>query len=140
MFGDENVLNERLRQLENTIANKVPNTSTYLTKEQQENEQLKKENEILKQRLQMANDPVRVEFEQSDEFQKAFMSNIVSYLYEVNMAGWAQSPYAQRFDAWTKKRLEELKAAKQQPRPQPQPQTQTNFQPQYPTQTNSQGG
>lgn len=106
-YYDDKYLNDRLNKLENITSSS--SNLAYKSQEQTENEQLKRENEMLKQRLQMAADPVRAEFEQSDEFRNAWMTNIVSYLYEVNMAQWAQSPYAKKLDEWTSSRIEEIR-------------------------------
>lgn len=109
-YYDERYLNDKLSRFEGNAGNPA-----YKSKEQAENEQLRQENEMLKQRLQMAADPIRVEFEQSDEFRNAWLTNVVSYLYEVNMPQWAQSPYAQRLDEWTAARVEEIRQLRQQP-------------------------
>lgn len=115
MYGsreyDDKYLNDRLSRLEGAVGNSAGNPDSR-TREQTENEQLRRENEILKQRLQMAADPIRVEFEQSPEFRDAWLTNIVSYLYEVNMAQWAQSPYAQKLEEWTLARIEEIRQAR----------------------------
>lgn len=118
-YYDEKYLNDRLNKLEGVVS-----TAPQRSKEQDENEQLRRENEMLKQRLQMAADPVRVEFEQSEEFRNAWLTNVVSYLYEANMAQWAQSPYAKRLDEWTQSRVEEIRTMRQ-----PQPTTPKGKQP-----------
>lgn len=108
-YYDDKYLSDRLSKLENMTGAIAP---IQPSKEQTENEQLRRENEMLKQRLQMAADPIRVEFEQSEEFRNAWLTNVVSYLYEANMAQWAQSPYAQRLDEWTQSRVEEIRQMK----------------------------
>ena len=116
-YYDDQYIENRLKKLEGAISR--PNHAP-LTQDQTENEQLRRENEMLKQRLQMATDPIRVEFEQSEEFRNAWITNVVSYLYEVNMAQWAQSPYAKKLDEWASARIEEIRAARtptENPRP-----------------------
>lgn len=110
-YIDEKYMNDRIDKLEgltSNISNRQPDNVAI------ENEALRRENEMLKQRLQMAGDPIRAEFEQSDEFRNAWMTNVVSYLYEANMAQWAQSPYAKKLDEWTSARIDEIRQSRTQ--------------------------
>lgn len=131
-YLDGKYLNERLAKLENTVTGNPASSFGYRTKEQEEIERLKKENETLRQLAQKQADPVRAEFEQSREYRDAWMSNYISYKFEQDMPQWAASPYAQKLDEWANKRIEEIRQLKAAQVAQPAQQS--------PVQQNNQGG
>lgn len=83
---------------------------------------LEQENLALKEQMRQTQfvDPIKVEFEQSQEYQEAKKNNVLTFLFANVFTEWKNSELGKQFAEWEKKEFENYKnkrAAKTSPPP-----------------------